>query len=405
MTNLGRILVTLGTFATALVQWLFVWLFTQRFAQSDVDSYILLYSIATPAFVAAQLGLRDVYLTLRARYGHRSYLVLRLAGSLVGVVVVVGIGLALRLPPDLTAAMAVMKLGESAIDLRCAFVQSQHQMVRLGTLMVTYAVAMLAILVSATLASGNPAAPVAITGVFGMLLALADAVRPLAAESERTGGYRDILRAALPVTAAQLIFALVASTPVFVLEAAGGRASVGIYGAAAYLLTFANLVGASLQTLLVPGFRDLVARADRRGLILGARRAGVGLGVVAVLGAAVAIAFGPQVLSLVYGPSYAMGRLHLVPLVLAAAIVPPLYVFNALLLVLNAYRSGAVASALTLAGSLAAGGVTVALGGDPILAASVTALGGSLVRMVASAVIVGLRLRAPDPTPHEGTLP
>lgn len=397
MRNLGRLLVTAGTFGTALAQWVIVLVFTRSFGQTAAAEYILLYSLATPTFVAAQLGLRDVFLTLARRYAGRTYVLMRLAGIAVGVLVLVGVGVALALPWGLTLAMALMKVGESAIDLRYAFVQSHHRMVRLGGLMVAYAVGMLVLVVGSTLLVGEPAVPVALAGLLGLALALFDWWRPLPSHAAEPGGWGPIVRAALPVTSAQLVFALVASTPVFLLEAFGGRPDVAVYGAAAYLLTFANLVGASVQTLLVPGYRDLEEAGRRPALLATARRTFGILAALAAAGAVVAIAFGPQVLGLVYGPAYAMDRGDLTPLVLAAAIIGPVYILNALLLVLNAYRSGAVASVATLIGSVLFGLAAFAMTRSPMLAASTAALGGSLTRLVVSLALVSTRARTAAP--------
>lgn len=409
MRSLGRLLVFAGTFGTALAQGVIVFIFTQAFGQEAVGEYVLLYAVATPTFVAAQLGLRDVYLTLAARFTRRTYTLLRLLGAAVGALVVVGVGLALGLPLGLTCAMAAMKVGESVIDLRYAFLQADHRMVRLGSLMVSYALGMLAVVAVATMLTGDPAVPVALTGLLGVGLAVVDALTPLPAPEASPGGWAPILRASVPVTAAQLIFALVSSTPVLLIEAFGGdRATAAVYGVAAYLLIFANLVGASVQTLLVPGFRDLEASGRRGDLVAAARRTFGMLAALGALGAVVAIAFGPQVLGAVFGPEYAMERAHLAPLVLAAAVIAPVYIVNALLLVLNAYRAGTVSAIATWLGLIVSGVLAHAVTASPIMAASWAALGGSLTRLLVSGWIIITRLRATaasaSPTP-EGSAP
>ncbi|HHU39406.1 MAG TPA: hypothetical protein GXZ45_09040 [Propionibacterium sp.] len=401
MRSLGRLLVIAGTFGTAVAQWAIVLIFTNVYGLQAAGEYILLYAIATPAFVAAQLGLRDVYLTLAQRFSRRSYVLLRLAGVVVGVAVLVAVGLARGLPTDLTLALAAMKVGESAIDLRYAFVQSQHAMTRLGVLMVAYAGGMLVVVAGATVLVGNPAVPVALTGLLGVGLALVDTLRPLASPDASPGGWGPIVRAAVPVTLAQLVFALVSSTPVLLIEALGGdRDTVAVYGAAAYLLIFANLVGASAQTLLVPGYRDLEASGRRGDLLASARRTFLGLTALAAVGAVAAIALGPQVLAAVYGPDFAMERVHLTPLVLAAALIAPVYILNALLLVLNAYRAGTVSALATWLGLIAFGVLTHLLTGSPILAASWAALGGSLTRLFVSSAMVATRMRRTTPAPR-----
>jgi len=395
--SLGRLLVTAGTFGTALAQWAIVLIFARRFGDVAVGEYSLLYSIATPTFVAAQMGLRDVFLTLSSRFTPRSYLTLRLLGIAGGVVVLVGLGLARGLPTGLTLALAAMKVGESAIDLRYAFVQSAQKMSRLGVLMICYAIGMISVVLVASLFVDNPAVPVALTGLLGVGIAIVDSLVPLPSTTTERGGYRTIVRAAMPVTAAQLVFSLVTYTPIFLLGAFGDRAEVGVYTGASYLLIFANLVGSSVQTLMMPGYRDLRTEGRYADLAASARRAFLTLGGLAAVGGVVAIAFGPQVLGLVYGPSFVMERVHLVPLVLAAVIVAPGYILNALLLVLNAYRAGTVGAVATLIGSVVVGLAVTLLSDSAMLGASWAALGGSLTRVAVTMVQVIARMRAAAP--------
>ncbi|SDB89888.1 Membrane protein involved in the export of O-antigen and teichoic acid [Raineyella antarctica] len=397
MRSPGRVLVPVGIIGTALAQWAIVLIFARRYGEVAVGDYSILYSIATPTFVAAQFGLRDVYLTLSQRFAPRSYLTMRLTGIVLGVAVLVAVGLARGLPIGLTLAMAAMKVGESVVDLRYAFVQSANRMTRLGTVMIGYAIGMITVVLVSSLIVPDPALPVALTGLLGVGIAIVDSLVPLPGTPTRRRGYSSIMRAAVPVTMSHLLFSLVTYTPIFLLGAFGDRAQVGVYTGASYLLVLANLIGSTVQTLLLPRFRDLRASGRRSDLLGSARRSFVGLAGVGAVGAVVAIAFGPQVLGLVYGQGFVMERGHLAPLVLAAAIVAPGYILNALLLVFNAYRAGTVSAAATLAGSFAFGLAVTYFTGSAMLGASWAALGGSLTRIVVSGLQVIRRVRVPEP--------
>lgn len=392
---LGRILITAGTFGTAFAQWFVVWLFARSYGPAEVGAYSTLYAIATPVFVGAQFGLRDVYLSLRTRYPDRTYVVMRVAGALLGAALLLAIALGIALPVQLALAMALMKIGESMLDLRYAFSQSRHRMTRLGTLMCAYAAGMIAAVIGVTAVVGHPAPAIAAAGLVGLSIVLADWLIPLAPiPASAASGVAPILRAAAPVTVTQLVFALVASSPVFLLHAAADEASVGVYTGASYLLVFANLVGATLQTIVLPGYRDLAHQGRYAELASSARRLGLRLLGVAAAAGVIAVAFGTEVLRLVYGEQFGMGHDALVPLVIATVVVGPAYLLNALLLVLNAYRDGAIGALLSLIAGIAVGVLALALGIDAIAAASWTALGAVAARVAVSLIQVRRRWSA-----------
>lgn len=378
----ATLLITAGTFGGAIAQWFLVWLFARQGGASAVGEFSALFAIATPVFVTAQFGLRNVYLTLARRYPFATYVILRALGALAGAGVLIGLGLVLGFPPVLILAMTALKVIDSALDMGYAHLQSSKRLVRLGAIMVVnplLTIALAAVVVSTTgsvaggvLASAMSSAAVAVLALLAILRHPGQSLRPT-----RPTGYGAILSAATPVMLTQMMVALLTYIPVWITQAGGGIREVGLYAGASYLLVVANILGSSLSTVLLPSYRGIHARGESlvKTVFAGCRR-WIALGLA---GLVVAVLAGPSVLGWVYGPEFALPHWDILLLSVAAVMAVPTYLLNAGMLVKNRYRSQTVVSLLAVLTAGGAGAVSL-LWWDPVTSACIAALSGAAMR-------------------------
>ncbi|MBE8146950.1 hypothetical protein IOD13_15030 [Brevibacterium casei] len=74
------LLVTVGNIMVATAQWYLIWLFARHAGPQAVGVYSSLVAFMTPLFVIAQLGLRNLYITLQTSVRWPVYLAVRTAG-------------------------------------------------------------------------------------------------------------------------------------------------------------------------------------------------------------------------------------------------------------------------------------------------------------------------------------
>lgn len=100
-------LLVLGGIASAFSRWYLVWLAQQLGGAEGLGAYGLLFAVATPLFVTAQLGLRTVFVSKGTAYPWRSYLILRMAGLAGGTII---LALFVILSPAVSLALGIAVL-------------------------------------------------------------------------------------------------------------------------------------------------------------------------------------------------------------------------------------------------------------------------------------------------------
>ncbi len=156
----------------------------------------------------------------------------------------------------------------------------------------------------------------------------------------------------------------------------------------------ANLIGGSMTTVTLPGFRRIAETEGLRAVVPRARRLGLWLGALGVFGATIAVAFGPPVLEWVYGPAFRLDRIELTPLAIAAAITIPVYVLNSMLLIMNSYRAQfVIGGAVSTAAAVLSGIILLSAGAPPSAVGDLMAMIGVGTRVVLSLRIVVSQVR------------
>lgn len=337
-------LILAGTSAAAFAQWLLVWLFA-RYAGGPVavGDYATLLAVTTPAFILAQFGLRTVYLTLRREVSWLVYVQLRIAGVVLASAILVLLFASLDLlqvSAALIASMLFVKSADSFVELYSGRLQRFEMFTVLGSLMIANAVLTAALAALVVLKTGSMAGALLASGCVSFAVAAVSASAKSVSRQDcdaGPGAVHLVLRAGLPVTMSQGAAVLANYLPTLLLSAWAFPAAVGIYAAMAYLLTAANLVGATLQTLLLTSFRATYERCGPENAYRRASSLARRLVISGVLLIPLVVLLGQEVTSRIYGPAFQTSKPQLALLAVAAAAIAPSYLFSVALVVLNAY--------------------------------------------------------------------
>lgn len=419
MPKASLLVVTIGNVASAAAQWYLVWLFARQDGPQAVGQYSTLIAALTPVFILSQLGLRNLFLTLRRHVRWRTYLGVRISTALiattVGIIVLLILGVGGGWP--MAAAVITIKVCDTVADLFFARLQRAERLVSFGLLLIGGALASAAVVTVVMITSGSVvaalwgvAATAAVVTAATVRLGLASpAPRQAAAPAEAVPGdrvsapgtrvldeVRSLLSAGLPLSLMQGIYSLTSYTPLAVVALFGATADVGRYASAAYLVVFANLVGASLETVMLPAYRRHVDEGRTPSLL---RTALVrGLTIMAVLSPLIVLALfvGNPLLTFVYGGEFALSVPAIGMLSLAAVITVPTYLLSATLLVLNRYWATTAVGAASVVVALGSGWAAGALGAAAVDAGCFALLCGTLSRYAGELVLAALPERAKD---------
>lgn len=348
-------LVLFGTIGGGVSHWFIVWLIAAMHGAAGLGNYSVVLAGATPIFIFLGLGLRNVYVSLSGapRWGY--FLQWRAFGLAIAFVLLAVYCLLAAPYWGIFAGMAVMKIADGFSDIALARLQRQGRFTALGGLTSANAVATVAVISSAAWLSAPIGALLACAGAVSLAVGLCATAlsRPHRAEADTAEplGWRRLVAAALPLTASAGLMSLVASIPIWFLEAQTDPQEVGRFTAAAYLIVAANLLGASLQTILITAYRRRLAEDGARALMRAMTRhtwllAAAGAPVLAAV-----VLFGDPFLRLVYGESFGASPLELLAFGSAALLCILGYVNSTVMLVLNWYRSQLVATIATLIGA------------------------------------------------------
>ncbi|MCU4295651.1 hypothetical protein D3I60_00890 [Brevibacterium permense] len=387
-------LVTLGNIAIAGAQWYIVWLFAQQSGPTAVGHYSTLIAMMAPVFIASQLGLRNLFVTLQRTVRWSIYLSCRL--STVGLSVLIIVGLVVFGPEQIQSSLAwpllLIKVSESIGDLFYARLQKTERLFAFGLILIIVAVVSAAVVTVVILATGSPvtalwAATVVTVGgtVVTVWTASARSAETAVEVTSRTtvrGEVKALLTAGVPMSMMQAVYSLLSYVPLAVVAWFGSPEDVGRYASAAYLVVFANLVGASIETVVLPRFRA-VYESDGALVLRERVKRLCAIGLFALVPFVVlALFIGPWLLSAVYGAGFELTRVSVLFLSLAAVCTLPTYLASANLLVLNRYWSTFFVGAAAIVAVLVGGGAAGSIGTPAVEAGSLAVFLGSMVRLV-----------------------
>ncbi|MGO1592347.1 lipopolysaccharide biosynthesis protein [Ancrocorticia sp.] len=428
----GSVLITISMFSGALVQWYLVWIFARYLGgPKAAGTYSSLVSLLTPIFIVASLGLRTVYLTLRSVWPLRTYVFLRVIGLIVGCAAFLIVALLEnKYAIGLVLVLMASRVFDLMSDIYAAAIQRQDRLAWLGTAGIASGIiTALAVTVSAVTAGTMAAAigsvavvSLAFYAVYWRTAGDVDRDVPPAHQSEERvsgsrrvkscpggksysgrksfPGIRSVLRAGVPVTISQGIAAIAAYLPVLILSRWVSEEAIGVFAAAAYLITAANLVGAAAQTVLISPLRIQYASQGAQPTFRRALRVNGVLLAIGVICIPIIVFLGNPVLQFVYGQEFSLPQSALVLLALAVVPIAPSYLFSAVLSVFNYFRIEALVWACAVIVASCVGVVALSTGVDPLSAGMIIAGTMSWTRFAGVSLCawwIATRRQAPQP--------
>lgn len=385
-----------GTFGSAISQWYIVWLFARQSGATVVGEYSSLLAIITPIFIVGQFGLRTLYLTLQSRSSWATFFLLRVFGIILAAgAFVTYLVWAQTDVLFLGIALLSLKIVDSVGDLLYARIQRSNRLALFGTLALSNSVVTIVATTVTVLLTGSIVGAVLASACVSGVTALTSwcFVRVLKPDSGSTGrNIKPIISAAIPVTIAQGLAAWATYLPVQLLTMWASAEVVGVYASIAYLLTATNLLGSSLQTILVTPLRyifELGGKAKMliKGLRYSATSIGIGLPLIPIVGFA-----GQAVIHFIYGPEFSVNLSVLFVLGLTAIAIVPSYILGTVLSILNRYSGYAVIYLVSVSLGILFGYLTFIADVEPLLAAGVVALSSTWARLLGTLFLVIITL-------------
>ena len=332
-------------------------------------------------------------MTLQRTVRWRIYLGCRL--TTVGMSILIITGLVVFGPDQIDAALAwpllLIKVSDSIGDLFYARLQKTERLFAFGLILIVVAMASATTVTVVILSTGAIVSALwaaAVVSVVGTLVT----IRVAAAEPPETATevqsrtsvraeIKALVSAGVPMSMMQGVYSLLSYVPLVVVAWFGSPSDVGRYASAAYLVVFANLVGASIETVVLPAFRAIYESEGHSAL----RRRVKRMCVIALLSllpfAVLALFVGPWLLSAVYGAGFELSRVSVLYLSLAAVCTLPTYLASANLLVLNRYWATFFIGATAIIVVLVGGGVAGTFGMSAVEAGCLSVFIGSLTRL------------------------
>lgn len=393
----GKVLVATGTFFIPASQWLVFWLITRADGAESAGVFALLLAISTPVFTLTNFGLRNSFITLIERHPFKEYFVLRLVGCTVGSLFLIGFGIATNIGLTLVLLVTAQKAADAVLDIAQARFQRSRQFTIFGLTMISNGAATVCLAVVFAIGFGTSTAIIAASAI-GSILSLVFAMSIMRKRQYDSNEVRDvgteqpsaassklsILRESAPIATGQIFSILVVSIPTWIVGFGTEDSDVARFAGAAYILTLGSLVGSLLNSIYIAEYQVLIstgATSELRRQVARPVALTVSAGVIA---SGFAYFLGGPVLDSIYGADFSLDPLPLAIITIAAGLNPGTHILNASLLATNAYG----AQLRVVAWATACTAVFLILAPiSPehcILFASLSALSGSLIKLILS---------------------
>ncbi|MDN5773001.1 MAG: hypothetical protein L0H43_04370 [Brevibacterium aurantiacum] len=384
------VLVTVGNIMVATAQWYLIWLFARHAGPQAVGVYSSLLAYMTPIFIFAQLGLRNLYITLQSAVRWPVYLAIRISGIIIAGTLAIG-ALTVFAPTaawPMGMAILIIKTANSAADLYFARLQRSECLRTFGILLILDAACTAAVTTAVMAYTGSvefavfaAAAVAVISAAATILLALRTTEAQPEVSASRFGpSVLTLLRHGAPLALSQGIQSVLTYLPLAVVGWLGSTGDVGVYSSAAYLVTFANLLGASVQITVLTDYRRRFEESAKGRFIHMVRKNSIIILAVMSPLVVLAVIIGPFLLTLVYGADFDISRLSVLFFSLSAVIVLPSYLLSSLHLVLNHYWVMTIVGAASIVVAAFAGAAAGIIGVGPVEAGSLAVLASAAVR-------------------------
>lgn len=382
--SLAGMLLVLGGITSAFSRWYLVWLAQQLGGAEGLGAYGLLFAVATPVFVTAQLGLRTVFVSKGTAYPWRSYLILRMIGLAGGTVV---LSLFVVLSPAVSLSLGItvlcLKIFDTIVDLYIARIQFAGQIQTMAffwllgaVLSIVFSTFGALIFQSLPAAVGGAVLSSVLVAVWTWRISLKASYVPETSEP----GYREILGSSFAVTLAEMLASVLLYLPVWLLGFTSELAVVGLFTGISYVLTAADIVGSGVAETLITPLRKVARQEGSRAVIRSVNQLTALLAVVGAIGGVVFVLVGSPLFQWIYGPEFELSPLVLALFAVGAIFVVLSHVHSVCLKVLNFYSRVASAFVVACILALIAGVILTAMGVDGLVVGSAMVAVGSAGR-------------------------
>jgi len=324
-----------GTLVYAAGNWAVLCLIAKLGSPEMLGQYALGLAVTAPVLMLAQMNLRAVLATdARGEHCFRDYWKLRLNGTLIGLVAIVALA---AIGHDGKTAAVIVAVGlsqavEGVSDIYYGLMQRHERMDRITVSLIWKGALSLIATGLGIWATGSVLWGIAamFTGRL-LVLVFYDAARGsrdfVAAEPRIESSFREaaarqlsLLWLAAPLAAVMLLNSLCTNMPRYFVDHYLGVRELGIFSAAASLVSLGNTMVNAIGQAVTPRLAKLMAWEGRQkfaSFSFGLMGFGAALGVCAV---ACAVLLGPWVIRLMFRPEYAQHNGLLVLLMVAGGV-------------------------------------------------------------------------------------
>jgi len=305
-----------GSVTYAGCQWAMLVVLAKLGSVEMLGQFALGFAVAAPVFLLTNLSLREVLATdARAEHAFGDYLALRLIATSAGLLAIAGVAGLVGYRWQTRAVIllvGVVKAIETVSDVFYGLMQRHERMNLIaGSIVLRGVLSVLGLAVGVYLSGSVLWGLVLVAGVWALVLATYDvpegarvlgtAVRPRWVRVD----LGRLIRLSLPLGVTAMLISLSATIPRYFVERYRGESELGAFVAMAYLMVIGSTVVNALGQSASPRLARYYATGDGAHV----RRLLVGLGGVTIAlggaGVVVALAWGKEVLTVLYGPEYA----------------------------------------------------------------------------------------------------
>jgi O-antigen/teichoic acid export membrane protein len=321
-----------GNVVYAGTQWGILVLLARLGSRETVGQFSLGLAITAPIMLFASLQLRVVQATdARGEFQFRDYVGLRMLTTIVAACVIFGVGGTLyRGGMALTiAAFALSKGVESLSDVVYGLWQQQERMDLIAqSLILRGVMALIAVAICFVAFHTVWMAVCAMAVAWAAVFAIFDVPRGVAAARRMHAGLlprfsavrmSQLARLSLPLGFVTMLISFSANVPRYVIGHLQSIRELGVFSALGYIPLAGTIIVGALGQSATPRLALYASQTRTReflGLLCRLLAIGMMLGICGVLAV---VAFGRQIVTLIYGPEYAQNQALLIWLMVAAA--------------------------------------------------------------------------------------
>lgn len=325
-------------------QWVLVWFFAFLGGPGVVGEYTLALAIATPIFIAFEMSLRNVIVTLRRSIAFTTFLLVRAVAAVLALALLICIAGTSGKLFFILLLMGLIKTADSALDLSYGALQKHGDILRIAlTSLLNSSVSVATGIIAYWFTRSMELSLVG--SLIGSVLTAALVFMPVF-RAERLagppGGARradlvSILRAGIPSGLAFAAASLLTYLPIYFLGFAADIRQLGVFAVLAYFPTFATLFYSSVQQSTLHSFVFHYKTGGNQPLTKYAFRLGLPLLLCGILSGVLTLVYGGSFVAAVYGNEFSLTTQELLPIAVSMMLLPAIFVPGAVLLTKNLY--------------------------------------------------------------------